>query len=359
MSSLLESLTVYIGMALASISQPTDIVFAGDAMQHSAQIDAAHRNDGTYDYSECFNAVKDYVSDANYAVVNLETPLGGKPYSGYPCFCAPDSYAAALKDAGFDMFLTANNHTLDRRDRGLCRTIATLDSLEVDHIGTYYNDSCRSHIIPLIKDINGYKVGFLNYTYGTNGIQPGKDVRVDYIDTVLIGNDIAATRSAGAEIIVVAPHWGDEYKLLPNTFQKKLADFLVDRGVDIVMGGHPHVIQPMELNIDSTDTLKRSLVVYSLGNFISNMKTRDTRGGAMVKVTLKRNIEGKAYVADATYRLVFTLPASGGNNYRLINACDTIKDTGRQWEYHRNQFVKSAKAIFDRYNVNVSLDMSR
>lgn len=350
MTPFVEKFMIYISAMLAQMSQPADIVFAGDAMQHSAQLEAARCSDGTYDYSECFAAIAPYVSGADYAVVNLETPLGGKPYAGYPCFSAPDSYALALKEAGFDLFLTANNHTLDRRDKGLVRTIDYLDYIGVDHIGTYRDDSCRRAAIPLIKDIRGFKVGFLNYTYGTNGIEPGRDVAVDYIDTDVMGRDIEATRHAGAEIVVVAIHWGDEYRLLPNPTQKKLARFLLDKGVDIVMGGHPHVIQPMELRVNETDTLRRQLVVYSLGNFISNMKTRDTRGGVMAKVRLKRSGEGRAYVDSAWYVPVFTVPAERGHNYRLVYASDSIAPV---MAAKRELFLKSARAIFDRHNVGV------
>ncbi|MGM9860148.1 MAG: CapA family protein, partial [Muribaculaceae bacterium] len=147
-----------------------ELVFAGDAMMHQIQIDVAKQDDGTYDFSEYFTAIAPWVSNADYAVVNLETSISKPPYSGYPCFNAPVQYVEALADAGFDMFLTANNHTLDRNDRGLRATIANLDERHLDHIGTYTNSAARDSILPYIKDINGIKFGFLNYTYGTNGI---------------------------------------------------------------------------------------------------------------------------------------------------------------------------------------------
>lgn len=360
------------------------LLFAGDAMQHQAQLEAAYQGDGTYSYTECFAPVKKLVSDADFAVVNLETPLGGKPYRGYPCFSAPDSYAEALIESGFDLLLTANNHTLDARDRGLKRTVNVLDSLAIPHIGTYLNTSSREAEIPLIIDIKGFKVGFLNYTYGTNGISIQGDAVVDYIDRELIASDISATRRAGAEIICVAVHWGDEYKLLPNASQKSLANWLCEQGVDIIFGGHPHVIQPMEL-IDNPKTGRKTAIFYSLGNFISNMKTRDTRGGAISRVTLRRDSIGNAYVDDLNYQLVFTVPPTkSGENYRLYPAdhpvfsstplprkntkeseTDTLsvqKNKGRKASgtplpasvrSNRNAFVSSAKAIFDRYNKNV------
>lgn len=325
------------------------LLFAGDAMMHQGQIDAARIDNRTYDFSECFSQLKPLIQGVDYAVVNLETPLGGAPYSGYPCFCAPDSYADALSDAGFDLFLTANNHTLDRRDKGLKRTIEVLDEKNISHIGTYLNAVERDASLPFIREINGFKIGFLNYTYGTNGFSPQSGTVVDYIDKSQISKDISNVRAAGAEIICVAIHWGEEYKLLPNSSQKDLAKFLLSQDVDMVIGGHPHVIQPMEL-IERPDG-KRQLLVYSLGNFISNMKTKDTRGGALTEVHLSRNAEGQVGIDSAYYRLVFTVPgAIGKSNYRVIDA-DSCSDSN--WKQHCNAFVNSAMTVFSKHNVNV------
>lgn len=334
---------------LSIVAPEATIVFAGDAMQHIAQIEAARTTDGTYDYSGYFDAIKQYVGDADYAVVNLETPLGGKPYSGYPCFCSPDEYADELKNAGFDMFLTANNHTLDRHHKGLIRTIETLDRKNIDHIGTYTNKLERDSVIPFIKNIKGFKIGFLNYTYGTNGIPVTGNVIVDFIDKDKIKSDIEKTRKAGAEIITAAIHWGVEYQLLPEKSQKELADFLTELGVDLIIGGHPHVIQPMEMR-RSEKYDKNIFLVYSLGNFISNMKTRDTRGGAMARVTLTRDSAGRAIVKNAGYSLVFTeAPSMTNKNFRLVPAekCDGV------WKNACDAFEKSATRIFDRYNKNI------
>lgn len=333
-------------------SEKADIVFAGDAMQHKAQIDAASRGGGVYDYSDCFKALSPYISDADYAVVNLETPLGGEPYSGYPCFSAPDSYLDALTDAGFDMMLTANNHTLDKRDRGLVRTLDKLDERNVTHLGTYRNAAERDSVLPMIVDIAGFKVGFLNYTYGTNGITLSSDAVVDYIDRDKMARDIARTRSCGAELVAVCVHWGLEYQLLPSPAQRQLADFLVEQGVDMIIGGHPHVIQPMEMRRRADGS--NVVVVYSLGNFISNMKTVDTRGGAMVKVNLERDDEGRAHVASADYRLVFTVPPSTvSGNFRLVPAEICTKgDVGAKCK----AFTQSAERIFNKHNIGIGRD---
>ncbi len=353
-------------MSIAAQQQAT-LLFAGDAMMHQGQIDAAKRQGGVYDYSDCFAAVAPFVSQADYAVVNLETPLGGAPYSGYPCFCAPDSYATALKDAGFDLFLTANNHTLDRHDRGLKRTIQELDRQGIAHIGTYRDQAQRDSLLPKIVNVNGFKIGMLNYTYGTNGIEIQGDCVVDYINREKMARDIAQAREKGAELVCVNVHWGDEYKLLPNSSQRALAKFLLSQGVEMIIGGHPHVIQPMEMITDE-NTGKRSFLVYSLGNFISNMKTRDTRGGAMVEVKLRRDSVGVAYVADAGYRLVFTVPgrpagtnvAAGVSGYSFtIHPVEHILESTsttlpeaimRQWLPAARAFTQSAESIYRVHN---------
>lgn len=338
-----------------------DLVFAGDAMQHQAQIETARRAGGGYDYSDCFREIAPYIKEADYAVVNLETPLGGAPFSGYPCFCAPDEYLDALRHAGFDMMLTANNHTLDRRDRGLKRTIDCLDSAGVDHLGTYRNKAERDSVLPLIRNVGGFRIAFLNYTYGTNGIKLQTDAVVDYIDRALMSSDIEDARRSGAEIVTVCIHWGDEYSLLPNASQRALADFLVGNGADLVIGSHPHVIQPMEMRTDSLG--KRALVVYSLGNFISNMRTRDTRGGAVVHVRLSRDMLGRAFVDTADYRLFFTLPPTPSvDNFRLVPVevvyDDSRNDIPAQWRMRCGEFVRSADSIFRKHNKDVPRDSS-
>lgn len=344
-------------LSLLSLLIPQDsaeIVFAGDAMQHQRQIDAARQADGSLDYSPYFESLRPYISSADFAVVNLETPLGGAPYSGYPMFCAHDNYVDALTGAGFDLMLSANNHILDRRDRGVRRTIKTFEEKGVPYLGVYRNKAHRDSILPLIKDINGFKIAFLNYTYGTNGISKQSDIEIDYIDRELMASDIRKARENGAELIAVCVHWGEEYKLLPNASQKRLAEFLAEQGVELIIGGHPHVIQPMELRVNK-QTGRPCLTVYSLGNFISAMRTTDTRGGAMVRAKLARDFSGKAYVREASYRLVFTQPASGkGENFRLYPA--ESGEIRSAMETHRRGFIRNAVGVFDRHNVNVPRD---
>ncbi len=352
MTSLLVTLVISLSSLIFG-GDEVEIVFAGDAMQHEAQNKAAKQADGSYSFDECFAAIAPYVEEADYAVVNLETPLGGAPYSGYPMFCAPDSYSEALKKAGFDLMLTANNHALDKRDKGAKRTLDVLDEQGLDHVGTYRNKADREKALPLIKDINGFKIAFLNYTYGTNGIKVQNDVVVDYIDKTKIKKDIATARANGAEVLCVCMHWGVEYVLLPNAQQKALADFLTEEGVDLIIGGHPHVIQPMEMRWSKTHN-KKVFLIYSLGNLISNMTTKDTRGGALAKVKLVRDENGNPVVDSASYRLVFTLqPGGGSKNFRLIPV-ENYKSGALK--SNCNVFVNNAEKIFNKHNIDVPRD---
>ena len=335
-------LLTFMGMLFGAID--AELVFVGDAMQHQAQLDAARRPGGEWDYSECFEAVAPWFKIADLAVVNLETPVGPGPHSGYPCFNAPEHFVHALRDAGFDIFLTANNHTLDRRDRGLRRTIEVLDSNDIPHLGTYHDAAARDTLLPCIRSVNGIRIGFLNYTYGTNGIEARDGAHVDYIDRQVMAADIDAARKAGAEIMCVCMHWGDEYRMLPNAEQRDLADWLQQQGVELIIGSHPHVVQPIELR-EGKDG-RRCLVVYSLGNFISNMRTRDTRGGLAVAVRLVRRPDGTVEVADAGWQLHFTEPAGGGRNYRVVDAYES-KDA------RAAAFREAAQRIFAGHNRGV------
>lgn len=360
MSSALLAFLLQLTALIADTGQSATLLFAGDAMMHQAQIDDARQPDGSFDFDACFEFVKPAVTAADFAVVNLETPLAGRPYTGYPCFSAPDSYAAALRDTGFDLFLTANNHILDKRDRGLRRTLAALDSLGVGYIGTYSSRAERDSVLPVVVDVKGFRIGFLNYTYGTNGIMPTTGTVVDYIDRDCMARDIAAARMAGAELVAVCVHWGVEYELLPQRSVRELADWLEEQGVDMIIGGHPHVVQPMELRAcrlpdpqlagDSLDV--KRFRCYSLGNFLSNMRTTDTRGGCMVRVVLKRDSRGHARVDDAEYMLVFTAPGRGTRF--AVHPAEAQMPAG--WGAKRDAFVRNAVRLFDSHNVAVPRD---
>ena len=194
--------------ATDSIS-PTDtlrLLFVGDLMQHQGQINAARTSTG-YDYSTCFTYVKEEIGRADLAIANLEVTLGGKPYKGYPAFSAPDEFLTAIHDAGFNVLVTANNHSLDRGKSGLERTIQLIDSLKIPHAGTYINTEERDKKYPLLLEKNGFRIALLNYTYGTNGIPVTPPNIVNYIDTTVIAKDIEESKAMKPDAIIACMHW--------------------------------------------------------------------------------------------------------------------------------------------------------
>ena len=285
MKVLLVALAALSYSVILSAQERITLLFAGDLMQHQTQIDAARTPAGTYDYSPCFSLVREQISRADIAVGNLEVTLAGPPYRGYPSFSAPDEYLHAIRDAGFDVLLTANNHCLDKGAKGLERTLLMLDSLDIPHAGTYRNAVERRQQYPLFIRKNGFLIALLNYTYGTNGIPVTPPRVVNYIDKETIRQDIQSARARRPDAIIACMHWGEEYHSLPDKEQQELADWLLEQGVTHIIGSHPHVIQPMELR---TDGFRQHVVVYSLGNFISNMSAPNTDGGLLFTLELEK-----------------------------------------------------------------------
>lgn len=328
------------------------LLFAGDLMQHQGQIDAARTGDG-YDYAACFKYVKEEISRADIAIGNLEVTLGGKPYKGYPTFSAPDEYLQAIKDAGFDVLLTANNHCLDTGKKGLERTVNMLDSLNMAHAGTYLNAAEREANYPLRIEKNGFVIVLLNYTYGTNGIPVQQPGVVNYIDREVMSRDIKKARTMRPDAIIACIHWGIEYRPLPNEEQKRLADWLLAQGVTHVIGGHPHVLQPMELRKNPL-VPDKNVVVYSLGNYISNMSARYTDGGAMVKLELTKRYH-VTRLSKCSYSLVWTSrPAISGNKNYILYPISIDKSLLNQAERNRmKQFVDDARILLDKHNIGI------
>lgn len=282
--------------------QKVSFLFAGDAMQHKGQLDVAKTSEG-YDYSPYFRYVTDEIKHADIAVVNLETTLPGERYTGYPRFGSPDEYAYALKDAGFDIFLLSNNHILDKGKKGLERTITILDSIKVKHTGVFANEEKRDLYYPLMMIKNGIRIAMLNYTYDTNGYTVTKPNIVNYIDKKQILKDIEQAKIMKADIIIANMHWGIEYVLKHNKEQKELADFLISNGVRLVIGGHPHVVQPIDIQKEGDEI--KNVVVYSMGNLISAMKPVNTTGGMMVKIDISKDGNDPVRINSCSYSLVW------------------------------------------------------
>ena len=269
-------------------NKPITLIFAGDIMGHSPQFNAAYNTETkTYSYDVCFENVKSYIDKVDIAIANLEVPLAGEPYSGYPNFSSPDALLDGMKNAGYDVVLTANNHVVDRGKKGLERTIKIINDRKLKHIGSYLNKAQRDSIYPLIIDKQGVKIALLNYTYGTNGIAVVAPNIVNMLDTIQIKKDIQKAKSLNSDIIILTVHWGIEYITKANEVQRKLSRFFVLQGVDLVIGSHPHVVQDAEI-LFSKDSVEVP-VYYSLGNSISNQRKPETDGGIMVKVEIGTN----------------------------------------------------------------------
>jgi poly-gamma-glutamate synthesis protein (capsule biosynthesis protein) len=261
------------------------LVFAGDMMSHMPQVKAAYNPQSKrHEYEHWFQFLKDTIASADFAIANLETPLGGEPYSGYPMFSAPDAFAEDLKKVGFDILVTANNHTVDKGRKGLERTLSILDSLNILHTGSFRNQQEHDSTTPLMIEAKGVKIALLSYTYGTNGIPVPKPNVVNLIDHVQMEKDIVKARSLGAQIIIPIIHWGVEYQTYEHPSQVKTAEFLAVKGVDAIIGMHPHVVQPIKYVKSNRDSIP---VAYSLGNAVANMRDRYKDGGLFIQLTIK------------------------------------------------------------------------
>lgn len=276
------------------------ITAIGDIMVHSWQYNEAYNSEtGEYNFYHNFTDVKKYFDKADYVVGNLETVFAGADigYSDFPMFNTPDSFLDALKDSGVDLVTTANNHCMDKWQDGLLRTIDILDEKGFDHIGTYKSAEDRENIF--IKDINGIKVAFLSYTYGTNGLRVPEEYMVNLMDENLIVNDIHRAKAQNPDIIVVLPHMGNEYETYTRDVFKDWADVMFKAGADIILASHPHVLQPMEMKTVVGDDGKERecFVIYSLGNFISSQTTPPRNASIILNLDISMT-EGERFKID-------------------------------------------------------------
>lgn len=290
---------------------PPEPVFAdavwmavGDIMMHTPQLPGAFdKKTNRYNFKPFFAEVKPILEQGDWVIANLETPIAGVEYgyTGYPTFNAPTELGEAIKDAGFNLITNANNHSLDKGESGVLRTLENLKKLGLPSKGTAASQEEADQAV--LSEKNGIVMGLLAYTYGTNGIPipEGKPYLVSLIDEEKIKADIIRLREAGADFITVSLHFGTEYQIIPNEEQKRLARSLVAAGADIIAGSHPHVVQPYEV-LETTDEnghVKKGLIIYSMGNFISNQRGESKEYGVIFKVNVRKNMtEGTVTITD-------------------------------------------------------------
>ena len=331
-------------------------IFVGDIMGHMPFINSGFVDSlNSYDFRPVFSEVAPFFKSVDFTIGNLELTFGGKPYSGYPKFSSPDELAFSCKKSGINVLMTANNHSCDRGRKGILRTLNVLDSAKIRHTGSFKDSLDRSQNNLLILEKNNIRVGVLNYTYGTNGLPVPKGTMVNIIDTNLIKEDILRSKEENIDKLIVFLHWGRQYKSQPSKTQKTTADFLHKNGVDIVIGSHPHVIQKMEYK-KGLNFKNENLVVYSLGNFISNQREVSRDGGLMVKMTIRKR-EGLTSILTPSYYLTWVnkFRNKQGNNYEVLPCFlyeqNSIKLSAKSHS-KMTRFIKKSRVLLNKENIN-------
>lgn len=350
----------------------------GDLLMHTPIITGAYNSgSGEYEFDDIFTHISKYVKQADYAIANLETTLrgteGGAAYNGYPTFNCPDSIADAAKTAGFDMLLTANNHSYDTALKGFSRTLEVLSDRELEYLGTRPDEDTP---IYQIKEINGIKVGMICYTYQTGNGSDGRvylnGIKLSESATKLVnafsysqldkfyfelGLSILSMKLAGADAIVLYIHWGDEYKVKQNKTQSAMAQQICNLGVDVIVGGHPHVVEPIELLTNENDPSKKTVCLYSMGNAVSNqrtermnLKTGHTEDGMLFSYTFAKYSDGSVVLRDInvlpTWVNLFTSKTTGRRTYQIIPLDSSTEDT---WQSDYDLSDAAAKSVEKSY----------
>lgn len=320
-----------------TVPQPPPVVerfvisAVGDLMAHMPQVTSAKSGD-TYDFASCFAPIASRISSADLAIGNLETVLAGSAsgYSGYPTFNTPDAYAEALVGAGFDVLTHANNHTLDRGVAGLTRTREVLEGLGVRTTGTARTAEEAEEM--LVADVRDAKVAILAYTYGMNGFQPPSDKRwmVNVIDEQKMRADVKRARALGVDLVIVSIHNGLEYQRQPSASQQQLEQAMVDAGADVVLGSHPHVIQPMKVVETTRDdgTPRTAFIIHSLGNFVSNQRERFRNTGLVLHLGFEKDLRsGVTSLVSVEYVPVWVDDTGvSGKQHRVLPIREALDD---------------------------------
>lgn len=347
------------------------IASMGDVMCHEPIYRHAKESDGSYNFDFIFKFAADTISSYDYAVANLETTFNGAPYSGHPHFNSPETLADAVKNGGFDMLLTANNHSYDTTLPGMKNTLEVVRATGLQTLGTMLNKDEPKYVI---QEINGIKIGMLCYTFADSVTGDGRPVlnnnsavkekgivnfftyrNLDAFYSEVEGY-LAEMENSGAEATMLYIHWGTEYETEASDTQKKMAQKLCDLGVDVILGGHPHVVQPIEL-LESSNG-HRTVCIYSLGNAVSNqriaqmdLKTGHTEDGVIFSVTFEKYSDGKVYLlgVDALPTWVNLRPVS--DSKKEFNILPLKYDAVEQWKelYSlTDDTLESAKKSYSR-----------
>lgn len=341
-------------------SQEMSLLFVGDIMGHSPQITSAYNaKTKSYNYDTVFHYMKPVFESVDFAIANLEVTLGNKPYKGYPQFSSPPALVNSMVKSGIDVIVTSNNHSCDKGKKGVEKTLNILDELKTKHTGTFFDQAHKDSTTPLVLEKNGIRVALLNFTYGTNGLNPTKPNIVNYLDTATILESIAKAKSKNVDQIIAFVHWGLEYKNIQSEKQEKWNRLFNDNGVNIVIGSHPHVVQPMKWEKDTVRHTEK-LVVYSLGNFVSNQRATRKDGGAVFELKLKKDSTGVS-IKNAEYVLTWVhVPVvKGKKHYMVLPASKFENDTNFFGSTpdsltKMKRYIKHARTLLDKENINIT-----
>lgn len=331
----------------------------GDNLIHNVIFEEAQLEDGSFDFKPMFENVSDDIEKVDLAFINQETLIGGDEFgfSGYPTFNTPSNMAGNLNELGFDLVNGASNHSLDKGKQGIINTLEIWDKQE-DMVFTGVFDSQKERdTIPVIER-DGVTFSFLAYTYGTNGIEPDVSYRLNYFDEDLITQDIERAKEV-SDFVIVSAHWGDEHMLEPNDFQKDYAQLFADLEVDAVIGTHPHVIQPVEWVEGKNGN--QTLVVYSLGNFLSAMSTGTENNmlGGMISFDFVMTEEEKAIENvkwDATvmqYTGIKNENTDSRNHFRIYQLDEYTEELASQHALNSSQGNQLSKESLQQTTENV------
>ncbi len=320
-------LLIFLQLAVGNLFLPREdtlkIVFAGDIMQHKEQLAAAlvkkgnPQMPGSYNYDSYFKYLTALLNKFDIRSANMETCFTPNNFSGYPTFSSPVSLLKASKGQGFNLFFTANNHICDKGSKGLAYTIDEYEKNKIDYTGIGLKNDSLFNNNPLIVDIKGFRIAFLNYTYGTNGMRVPSQYRVNLLDSIKIAEDVKRAQNLLPDIIIASVHWGSEYVLTHSANQEKWERLFNKLGIKYIIGSHPHV--PQEIRYDTTsDGYVKTYTVYSMGNCISNMTAPNTRIGLLVMLKfVKRGGEAKLLIPEREF-IWTTRPGELEKNYAVV-----------------------------------------
>ena len=356
----------------------------GDLLMHKPVITACTTEDGGYDFESIFRYVAEYTASYDYSVANLETTLGGDnyPYQGYPDFNCPDEIVEAAKDAGIDMLLTANNHCSDTTTEGVLRTVNRVREMGLTPLGTQLSDEEPKYAV---VDVGGIKVGMAAYTYATSEVNGRPSLNYEpevaqvglvnyFVETNLdafyseVQSLLSQMQEDGAEATMLYIHWGTEYSLQADSSQRMIAQKLCDLGVDVIVGGHPHVVEPMELLTSSSDSRHKTAVIYSLGNAVSNQRNGYiqaappyyTEDGILFTVTFEKYSDGAVYLqsVDALPTWV-NMRTDGAKQYNILPLDEDNQDQWAELFNLNDAMLSSAKKSMERTDSIVGAGMEK